>query len=131
MCAADRRWPHLGRHRQLVRGRWRLAPGRLRFAVLLDGEIIGVVTHCTDNGCPNFATRVDHPAFAAALDAPCPQICIGDCGDGNGIVDAVDLLAMLPEWGVNGGCDIAPETPDCVVDIQDLLVLLAAWGRCP
>ncbi|MHC5023465.1 MAG: DUF7453 family protein [Planctomycetota bacterium] len=57
---------------------------------------------------------------------PCPA---DDCGDGNGSVDIVDLLALLAAWGDAGGaCDIVP---DGSVDIQDLLALLAAWGPCP
>ncbi|MCZ6653830.1 MAG: hypothetical protein O7D91_12490, partial [Planctomycetota bacterium] len=38
--------------------------------LILNDEIIGVVTHCP---CPNIATSVDHAAFAAARDALCPE----------------------------------------------------------
>jgi hypothetical protein len=32
-------------------------------------EILGIATHCP---CPNWATRVDHPAFTAARESLCP-----------------------------------------------------------
>jgi hypothetical protein len=32
-------------------------------------EILGIATHCP---CPNFATRIDHPSFAAARASLCP-----------------------------------------------------------
>jgi hypothetical protein len=38
-------------------------------ALIRDGEIIGIVTHCP---CPNYATRVDRPGFIAARDNLCP-----------------------------------------------------------
>ncbi len=56
--------------------------------------------------------------------APCPE----DCGDGNGIVDIVDLLALLSQWGSPGPCDT---NGGGAVTIADLLNLLAAWGPCP
>ena len=40
-------------------------------AVQLNGEeILGIATHCP---CPNWATRVDHPSFAAARNDLCPE----------------------------------------------------------
>ncbi len=33
-------------------------------------EVLAIVTHCP---CPNWATRVDHPSFAAARDNLCPE----------------------------------------------------------
>lgn len=35
-------------------------------ALLVDGRIVGVVTHCTQEDCNNLATRIDLPAFVAA-----------------------------------------------------------------
>jgi len=33
-------------------------------------EILGIATHCP---CPNWATRIDHPSFAAARESLCPE----------------------------------------------------------
>lgn len=49
--------------------------------------------------------------------------------DGDGMVNVTDLLALLAVWGPN------PQIPadingDGQVDVQDLLELLAAWGPC-
>ncbi|MCZ6835815.1 MAG: choice-of-anchor J domain-containing protein [Planctomycetota bacterium] len=56
--------------------------------------------------------------------------CEGDT-DGNNVVDVEDLLDLLAAWGP---C-LAPCPPDFdgngVVDVEDLLDLLAAWGPCP
>ncbi len=57
--------------------------------------------------------------------SPCPA----DIND-DGIVDVIDLLAVLGAWG--------PCEPDCpedlnedgVVDVIDLLEVLGAWGEC-
>ena len=56
---------------------------------------------------------------------PCPADVTGD-----GVVDVLDLLAVLGKWGTCPGC---PEdiTGDGVVDVLDLLEVLAAWGPCP
>jgi len=59
-----------------------------------------------------------------------PQPCPADCsGVGDGLVNVTDLLALLAAWSqVGSGCDIAG---DNTVNVTDLLALLAAWGPCP
>ena len=54
--------------------------------------------------------------------------CMGDTNR-DGLVDIVDLLALLAGWGPSSG----PGDLDCdfQVNIVDLLALLAAWGSCP
>jgi outer membrane protein assembly factor BamB len=55
-------------------------------------------------------------------------ICLADCsGPGDGMVDVSDLLALLAQWGGVGACDIDGSG---AVDVADLLALLAAWGDC-
>jgi hypothetical protein len=54
--------------------------------------------------------------------------CPWDCGDRNGIVDIVDFLAVLSEWGLAGtSCDIdgAGTGP------KDFSNVMAHWGPCP
>lgn len=59
-----------------------------------------------------------------------PLTCVGDCNM-DGTVDVADLLLLLANYGRGAECDIAPEDhPDGVVDIQDLLLLLSNWGPC-
>lgn len=56
----------------------------------------------------------------------------GDClGDLNvdGIVNVNDLLILIAAWGTCDGCD-ADLNADGNVNINDLLVLIAAWGPC-
>ncbi len=55
--------------------------------------------------------------------APCPW----DCGNANGEVDVVDLLALLGHWGGPGPCDFDGGG----ASVTDLLKLLAHWGDCP
>ena len=47
----------------------------------------------------------------------------------DGMIDVNDLLAVLAAWG---GCPACPEdiTGDDLVNVDDLLALLAAWGPC-
>jgi len=49
--------------------------------------------------------------------------------NGDGVVDVLDLLAVLGAWGETGEL---PEdvTGDGVVDVLDLLEVLGAWGPC-
>ncbi len=56
--------------------------------------------------------------------ADCPEDCTGD-----GVVDVLDLLALLSAWGQSG----VPEdiNGDGTVDVLDLLDVLGAWGPCP
>jgi hypothetical protein len=56
-----------------------------------------------------------------------------DCpadSSGDRVVNVMDLLAMLAAWGPCPGC---PEdvNGDGTVNVTDLLQLLAAWGACP
>jgi hypothetical protein len=48
--------------------------------------------------------------------------------NGDNVVDVLDLLAVLAAWGATSG----PEdiNGDGIVDVLDLLDLLAAWGPC-
>ncbi len=54
--------------------------------------------------------------------APCPADITGDM-----VVDVLDLLEVLSQWGTSGSADI---TGDGVVDVLDLLEVLSAWGPC-
>jgi hypothetical protein len=46
--------------------------------------------------------------------------------DGDGVVNVVDFLLLLADWGAPGG-DI---NGDGTTDILDFLLLLAGWGPC-
>ncbi len=61
----------------------------------------------------------------ASLDLLLPGVCPWDCGNDDGVVDTVDLLALLAQWGGPGSCDI---DGDATVAIRDLLALLGRWG---
>ncbi len=54
--------------------------------------------------------------------------CPADITD-DGIVDVLDLLEVLAQWGTSGGGG-ADITGDGIVDVLDLLEVLAAWGPC-
>jgi hypothetical protein len=58
-------------------------------------------------------------------EGPCP--CPGDV-TGDGLVDVLDLLQVMADWGLPGGpSDI---NGDGLVDVLDLLIVLAEWGGC-
>jgi len=50
--------------------------------------------------------------------------------DLDGVVDVNDLVAVLAAWGPCPGCP-ADLNDDGVVDVQDQLFVLAGWGPCP
>ena len=63
--------------------------------IIRNGEILAIVTHCP---CPNWATRVDHPSFAAAREQLCSLPCPWDLDD-SGDVGVSDFLELLGAWG--------------------------------
>jgi len=57
--------------------------------------------------------------------------CLADI-DESGAVNAVDLAAILSNWGTNGGKYPRADTNnDGVVNGADLAAVLSAWGPCP
>ncbi len=48
--------------------------------------------------------------------------------DGNGVVDIVDLILLLGDWGCEGPDCIGDVNGDGVVDVVDLIEMLGAWG---
>jgi hypothetical protein len=57
--------------------------------------------------------------------------CLGDV-TGNGLVDALDLAAVLGSWGTNGKGEFPTDrNNDGIVNAQDLALVLSGWGKCP
>jgi len=57
--------------------------------------------------------------------------CEGDVS-GNGVVDGVDLAAVLGAWGSSGKGEFSTDTNgDGFVDGADLATVLSGWGPCP
>lgn len=57
--------------------------------------------------------------------APGGDVCL-DCGDGDGAIGILDLLAVLGQWGESGtSCDLGGDG----VGVTELLTLLADWGN--
>jgi hypothetical protein len=97
-----------------------------------DGWSIEVDTSSLPLGDLHVIARAKDDSGAWSLPA-CASAMIDDppcTGDTNadGVVDVADLLALLAAWGGAGG----PEdiNGDGIVDVQDLLTLLSAWGPC-
>jgi len=67
--------------------------------------------------------------FQGPTGDPEPDPCTADLS-GDGVVNVFDLLDLLAAWGGDAqGATIAE--PNNVVDVFDLLDLLDAWGPCP
>ncbi len=97
-------------------------------AIVQDGEIIGIATHCTWS-CPpngNPGNRIDNASVVAAINTLCSVP--GDL-TGDGVVGGADLGVLLSEWGPCDDCDDCPAdlTGDCDVGGADLGVLLSNW----
>jgi len=59
--------------------------------------------------------------------------CDADCAASgpDTLVNVSDLLSLLASWGPGpDACDVAPGGGDGQIDVMDLLALLAAWGTC-
>jgi hypothetical protein len=66
----------------------------------------------------------------ALLNVTDSALCPADCDlPRDAVVDVADLLKVLAEWGQAGStCEIDGSG---LVDVGDLLVVLGAWGPCP
>jgi hypothetical protein len=54
--------------------------------------------------------------------------CIGDL-NGDQVVNVADVLSLIADWGVCEGC-ASDFNGDGKVAVDDLLVLIGAWGIC-
>jgi hypothetical protein len=104
----------------------------------LDGD--GNVTERTPYDRAELPRFVDDPATAdtgvpdgvnpivdiGAYEFQVTPTCPADL-NGDGVVDVDDLLIVLGAWGTPGG-DVNGDT---TTDVDDLLIVLGAWGPCP
>jgi len=61
------------------------------------------------------------------VDTSCDSYCISDLNN-DSLVDITDLLQVIAQWGVaNSPADI---NGDGIVDVSDLLILIGNWGPC-
>ena len=85
-----------------------------------------------DESGPKTAKRFDSRENPAEANRPAliVQYVLVDCPadiTGDALVDVLDLLEVLSQWGGSGTADI---TGDGLVDVLDLLEVLGAWGPC-
>ena len=72
---------------------------------------------------------IEFPAIDQTLEiTESNNSCIEDLTS-DGVVDVLDLLLLIAEWGECGKCS-ADFNGDGVVKVQDLLILIGAWGAC-
>ena len=63
-----------------------------------------------------------------AVDCDDLEDCPADCANGDGVVDVQDILEILAQFGTAGDCDV---NGNGVVDVSDILEVISAWGVCP
>jgi hypothetical protein len=81
------------------------------------------------NGYGDIVVANMYSNTATVLLNSCGTPCTGDLG-GSGDVGIEDLLVVLGAWGACVGCP-ADLDGDGVVTVSDLLALLSARGPCP
>jgi hypothetical protein len=115
-----------------------LRTGASGTGVVRNGAIIGVVTNCMVY-CPNVATAINLPTFAAARASMCGcsvQSCSADL-TGDRKVNVDDLVIVLTHWGSCPGSlspcvgDVAALPPLGTVNADDLTSVVTSWGSCP
>lgn len=87
------------------------------------GKIIGVVTHCSENCPPNYATIVDLPVFAEVRASFCP--CPADF-NADGVADFFDYLDFVDAF--SAGATSADFNGDAIVDFFDYLDFVDAFS---
>jgi hypothetical protein len=82
----------------------------------------GTSRDCNYNGVPDECETLS-----------CPADYTGPAGVSDGVVNVLDFLLMLAQWGGTGCADFwgPADGPDGVVNVVDFLALLAFWGPCP
>ena len=70
-----------------------------------------------------------HGGFWAGGVEPVPTCPADVAQPPDGVVNIIDLLFVVSQWGQPGGP--ADVNGDSVVNIADLLAVVAAWGMCP
>ncbi len=94
-------------------------------AILYDGQPTGVAA---GPGIADNALTINNTSWLVACFRDSISECPWDCGAVNGVVETVDFLALLSQWGQIGtACDF----DDDGVGTVDFLELLANWGACP
>ena len=63
------------------------------------------------------------PIIGGSVVAECPDT------DGNGFVDATEVLAVVNQWGECEGCS-ADVDGSGAVDTTDILLVIDGWGEC-
>lgn len=91
--------------------------------LIRQGRIIGVVTHCSENCPPNYATIVDLPVFAQVRANFCP--CPADFNV-DGIADFFDYLDFVDAF--SAGAPSADFNGDSIVDFFDYLDYVDAFS---
>ena len=88
---------------------------------------------CILGGC-NDSTACNYDSTAACDDGSCEYASCAPCaGDFNldGVVDVQDLLMLLADFGCNGAC-IADMSGDGTTSTPDILLFLSVFGSiCP
>jgi hypothetical protein len=86
------------------------------------GQCEAFIWGCCGGNANNFETIAECEAACEFQTCPC------DCADpSDGVVNVVDFLALIGDWGGVGPCDCA-EPSDGVVNVVDFLAMLGAWG---
>ena len=55
--------------------------------------------------------------------SPCPDT------NGDGVINVVDLIAVITNWGPCGNCP-ADFDGNGVVNVDDLIQVVISWGNC-
>jgi hypothetical protein len=126
------------------------SPGTNDTGVMIDAstnpvfDVTALVDDWVNNGVPNHGIGIQNTGFTHGGNfnaregkgkAPVLEIdlggtiCPADLND-DGVVDVADLVGLLAAWGPCAGCPADIDGND-TVDVADLVILLAAWGPCP
>lgn len=85
--------------------------------------------HCLGPGTYYLFISTAIPQRTLRAGAPCPM-CAADFND-DGLINAIDLAALLGAWGEQPEDHFADLNDDGLVNPADLAALLGSWGVCP
>lgn len=90
--------------------------------------VIYVVFDCNGNGTPDaIDIKTGESEDVNSDGIPDECQCLADV-TGDGIVNVNDILALIGAWGSTG--PVGDVNADDIVDVNDLLIVISSWGSC-
>ena len=105
------------------------APGGYSGVWVNAGESLGITSLCNQGDPCEWYEAGKGAVVGTIVEGTPVDLCPADIAGNDGVVNIQDLLFVVANWGQGAG-NPADVTGDGTVNILDLLAVVAAWGSC-